>query len=142
MPAAPETKKNMMDLNVEQETLRELASRRQNLLLELKNYEANQRAGMSVGSYGMVAGTTGVPGEEEVGMIPAQTQLQTALAINLGTEGKTVSNTLVILLLNVVLYFFLVVDRNVQVLYGFGEEKLMKLIDEVKVPVATQVQTE
>ena len=142
MPAAPETKKNMMDLNVEQETLRELASRRQNLLLELKNYEANQRAGMSVGSYGMVAGTTGVPGEEEVGMIPAQTQLQTALAINLGTEGKTVSNTLVILLLNVVLYFFLVVDRTVQVLYGFGEEKLMKLIDEVKVPVATQVQTE
>ena len=132
----------MMDLNVEQETLRELASRRQNLLLELKNYEANQRAGMSVGSYGMVAGTTGVPGEEEVGMIPAQTQLQTALAINLGTEGKTVSNTLVILLLNVVLYFFLVVDRTVQVLYGFGEEKLMKLIDEVKVPVATQVQTE
>ena len=142
LPAAPETKKNMMDLNVEQETLRELASRRQNLLLELKNYEANQRAGMSVGSYGMVAGTTGVPGEEEVGMIPAQTQLQTALAINLGTEGKTVSNTLVILLLNVVLYFFLVVDRTVQVLYGFGEEKLMKLIDEVKVPVATQVQTE
>ena len=142
MPAAPETKKNMMDLNVEQETLRELASRRQNLLLELKNYEANQRAGMSVGSYGMVAGTTGVPGEEEVGMIPAQTQLQTALAINLGTEGKTVSNTLVILLLNVVLYSSLVVDRNVQVLYGFGEEKLMKLIDEVKVPVATQVQTE
>ena len=142
LPAAPETKKNMMDLNVEQETLRELASRRQNLLLELKNYEANQRAGMSVGSYGMVAGTTGVPGEEEVGMIPAQTQLQTALAINLGTEGKTVSNTLVILLLNVVLYLSLVVDRNVQVLYGFGEEKLMKLIDEVKVPVATQVQTE
>ena len=132
----------MMDLNVEQETLRELASRRQNLLLELKNYEANQRAGMSVGSYGMVAGTTGVPGEEEVGMIPAQTQLQTALAINLGTEGKTVSNTLVILLLNVVLYSSLVVDRHVQVLYGFGEEKLMKLIDEVKVPVATKVQTE
>ena len=132
----------MMDLNVEQETLRELASRRQNLLLELKNYEANQRAGMSVGSYGMVAGTTGVPGEEEVGMIPAQTQLQTALAINLGTEGKTVSKTLVILLLNVVLYSSLLVDRTVQVLYGFGEEKLMKLIDEVKVPVATQVQTE
>ena len=33
LPAAPETKKNMMDLNVEQETLRELSSRRQNLLL-------------------------------------------------------------------------------------------------------------
>ena len=83
-----------MDLNIEQETLRELSSRRQNLLLELKNYEANQRAGMSAGMTGMVAGTAGVPGEEEVGMIPAQTQLQTALAINLGTEGKTVSTTM------------------------------------------------
>jgi len=71
---------------------------------------------MSVGSYGMVAGTTGVPGEEEVGMIPAQTQLQTALAINLGTEGKTV-------------------------LYGFGEEKLMKLIDEVKPHVEVTLST-
>ena len=95
LPAAPETKKNMMDLNVEQETLRELSSRRQNLLLELKNYEANQRAGIGPGMNGMVAGTTGVPGEEEVGMIPAQTQLQTALAINLGTEGKTVSTEFV-----------------------------------------------
>ena len=43
-----------MDVNVEQETLRELASRKQNLLLELKNYEANQKA--SLGSVGMGKG--------------------------------------------------------------------------------------
>ena len=29
--------------------------------------------------------------DNDLGMIPAQTQLQTALAINLGAEGKAVS---------------------------------------------------
>ena len=37
-----------MDLNVEQETLRELSSRKQNLLLELKNYEATAAASLGV----------------------------------------------------------------------------------------------
>ena len=46
LPAPPESQRNMMDLNTEQETLRELSSRKQNLLLELKNYEANQNAGL------------------------------------------------------------------------------------------------
>ena len=32
-------------------------------------------------------------GEVDMGMIPAQTQLQTALAINLGTEGRAVSRS-------------------------------------------------
>ena len=78
-----------MDLNVEQETLRELSSRKQNLLLELKNYEANQAA--SLGSNGLSKSGVAAVGGADVGMIPAQTQLQTALAINLGTEGKAVS---------------------------------------------------
>ena len=78
-----------MDLNVEQETLRELSSRKQNLLLELKNYEANQKA--SLGTNGLSKSGAGAVGGSDVGMIPAQTQLQTALAINLGTEGKAVS---------------------------------------------------
>ena len=43
-----------MDLNVEQETLRELSSRKQNLLLELKNYEANAAA--SLGGGGLARG--------------------------------------------------------------------------------------
>lgn len=85
MPAPPDSQRNIMDLNVEQETLRELSSRKQNLLLELNNYETNQKQSM--------AGKTGSVGAEgqEMGVIPAQTQLQTALAINLGSEGKPVS---------------------------------------------------
>ena len=79
----------MMDLNVEQETLRELSSRKQNLLLELKNYEANQTASLGAGGLARPS----VMGDSDVGMIPAQTQLQTALAINLGTEGKAVRRT-------------------------------------------------
>jgi hypothetical protein len=33
-----------MDTNIEQDTIRELSQRKQNLLLELKNYEENARA--------------------------------------------------------------------------------------------------
>jgi hypothetical protein len=107
LPASPDTQRNMMELNVEQETMRELGARRQvygslllilpfilrpsashhhvqNLLLELKNYEANQK------QKGIKGGPLSVAGEEEVGMIPAQTQLQTSLAISLGTESKAV----------------------------------------------------
>ena len=46
LPAPADSQRNMMDLNVEQETLRELSSRKQNLLLELKNYEANAAASL------------------------------------------------------------------------------------------------
>ena len=67
----------------EQETLRDLSARKQNLLLELNNYETNQKQGL--------AGKTGGLEGNEMGVIPAQTQLQTALAINLGSEGKPVS---------------------------------------------------
>ena len=49
-----------MDLNVEQETLRELSSRKQNLLLELKNYEANQKA--SLGTNGLSKSGAGAVG--------------------------------------------------------------------------------
>ena len=43
LPASPEMKGNLMDVNVEQDAVRELAQRKQNLLLELKNYEENAR---------------------------------------------------------------------------------------------------
>jgi hypothetical protein len=42
---------------------------------------------------GGAARATPIVGEPEVGMIPAQTQLQTALAINMGSEGKQVDNS-------------------------------------------------
>ena len=86
LPAPPESQNNMMDLNVEQETLRDLSARKQNLLLELNNYETNQKQSLG----GKTGGTVG-PDGNEMGVIPAQTQLQTALAINLGSEGKPVS---------------------------------------------------
>ena len=54
LPAPADSQRNMMDLNVEQETLRELSSRKQNLLLELKNYEANAAA--SLGGGGLARG--------------------------------------------------------------------------------------
>ena len=101
-----------MDLNTEQETLRELSSRKQNLLLELKNYEANQTASLgnnmlqifSVFPYNIFSIPGGGPGvnksggflDNDMGMIPAQTQLQTALAINLGSEGQPVSRNIVL----------------------------------------------
>lgn len=50
-----------MDVNIEQETVRELSQRRQNLLMELKNYEENNR----LGSTGMALG-----GPDQVGVIP------------------------------------------------------------------------
>ena len=43
LPASPEMKGNLMDVNVEQDAVRELAQRKQHLLLELKNYEENVR---------------------------------------------------------------------------------------------------
>ena len=36
-------KGNLMDINVEQDALRDLAQRKQNLQLELKNYEENAK---------------------------------------------------------------------------------------------------
>lgn len=43
LPASAEMKGNLMDVNVEQDALRDLAQRKQNLLLELKNYEENAK---------------------------------------------------------------------------------------------------
>jgi len=43
LPASEELKGNLMDTNYEQDALRDLAQRKQNLLLELKNYEENAR---------------------------------------------------------------------------------------------------
>ena len=37
-----DSRRNLVDLNVEQESIRELAQRKNNLELELKNYAENQ----------------------------------------------------------------------------------------------------
>ncbi|KAK6318300.1 hypothetical protein J4Q44_G00115910 [Coregonus suidteri] len=44
LPASKEMKGNLMDSGVEQDLIRELSQRRQNLLLELHNYEENAKA--------------------------------------------------------------------------------------------------
>lgn len=43
LPAEKELKGNLMDSNAEQDLIRELSHRRQNLLLELRNYEENAK---------------------------------------------------------------------------------------------------
>lgn len=55
-----------MDVNIEQETIRELSQRRHNLLMELKNYEENQR----MGSSGEVLFGKPSSAGDQVGVIP------------------------------------------------------------------------
>lgn len=43
LPASKDLKGNLMDSSAEQELIRELSQRRQNLLLELRNYEENAK---------------------------------------------------------------------------------------------------
>ena len=52
-PAATEMKGNLMDQNIEQEAIRELSLKKQNLLLELKNYEENTKAASNPRPSGM-----------------------------------------------------------------------------------------
>ncbi|XP_055796275.1 Bardet-Biedl syndrome 2 protein homolog isoform X1 [Salvelinus fontinalis] len=78
LPASKEMKGNLMDSSVEQDLIRELSQRRQNLLLELRNYEENAKQA--------------VPGSSErdtqMGVIPANTQLQTVLSVRAATESQ------------------------------------------------------
>uniref|UniRef100_A0A8B9KQ28 Bardet-Biedl syndrome 2 protein homolog n=1 Tax=Astyanax mexicanus TaxID=7994 RepID=A0A8B9KQ28_ASTMX len=77
LPASKEMKGNLMDASVEQDLIRELSQRKQNLLLELRNYEENAKA---------VPGASEV--EAQMGVIPANTQLQTALSVRAATESQ------------------------------------------------------
>ncbi|XP_033647290.1 Bardet-Biedl syndrome 2 protein homolog [Asterias rubens] len=83
LPASQELKGNLMDTNVEQETIRELSQRKQNLLLELKNYEENAKAGQTQRPSGM-----GELDKAQMGIIPANTQLQTSLMVTAGDTNK------------------------------------------------------
>ncbi|XP_072026618.1 BBSome complex member BBS2-like [Amphiura filiformis] len=83
LPASDEVKGNLMDTNVEQEAIRDLSQRKQNLILELKNYEENAKAAQSERPSGL-----GNLDKAQMGIIPANTQLQTTLMVNPGSEGK------------------------------------------------------
>eukprot|EP00062_Callorhinchus_milii_P018877 gi/632972814/ref/XP_007902846.1/ PREDICTED: Bardet-Biedl syndrome 2 protein [Callorhinchus milii] len=80
LPASLEMKGNLMDTNVEQELIRDLSQRKQNLLLELRNYEENSKASSN---------NQGGEREGQVGVIPANTQLQTALSVNVGNSTRS-----------------------------------------------------
>lgn len=43
LPASKDLKGNLMDSSAEQDLIRELSQRRQNLMLELRNYEENAK---------------------------------------------------------------------------------------------------
>ncbi|KAL4657039.1 Bardet-Biedl syndrome 2 protein-like [Arapaima gigas] len=79
LPAGKEMKGNLMDTSVEQDLIRELSQRRQNLLLELHNYEENAK---------VVPGAPGTEGDTQMGVIPANTQLQTGLCVKAATESQ------------------------------------------------------
>ncbi|XP_056382250.1 Bardet-Biedl syndrome 2 protein isoform X2 [Hyla sarda] len=81
LPSSQETAGSLMDTSVEQELVRELSQKKQNLLLELKNYQENSKqAELRV----QVTEPDG-----QMGVIPANTQLQTALSVNLGSETQS-----------------------------------------------------
>lgn len=91
LPSSPQSSGNLMGVNVEQQTMRDLNQTRQNLLLELKNYEENSKVGQSMRS----SGSRDVD-QSKLGIIPANTQLQTSLTINAGSEEVQASVELLI----------------------------------------------
>ncbi|XP_051513373.1 Bardet-Biedl syndrome 2 protein homolog isoform X1 [Myxocyprinus asiaticus] len=108
LPASKEMKGNLMDASVEQDLIRELSQRKQNLLLELRNYEEKDKVVYGdvtqchtfavVDAFGChwmtinICLTQAAPsvseGEAKMGVIPANTQLQTALSVRRATESQ------------------------------------------------------
>lgn len=112
LPASKELKGNLMDSAAEQDLIRELSQRKRNLLLELRNYDDNAKvsqkaclegslwvpcwvsAGVFVSeththhSRARAALFQCVSDSEGMGVIPANTQLQTALAVRAASQGQ------------------------------------------------------
>ncbi|KAM4767047.1 BBSome complex member BBS2 isoform 2-T2 [Cyanocitta cristata] len=80
LPGGEDMKGNLMDSSAEQDLIRELSQKKQNLLLELKNYEENAKAELN---------TQLKEADGQRGVIPANTQLQTALSVNLGSDSQS-----------------------------------------------------
>ncbi|XP_075796511.1 BBSome complex member BBS2 isoform X3 [Pelodiscus sinensis] len=80
LPGSQEMKGNLMDTSAEQDLIRELSQKKQNLLLELRNYEENSK------QVELSAQVKEADGQR--GVIPANTQLQTALSVNLGSDSQ------------------------------------------------------
>ncbi|XP_028626181.1 Bardet-Biedl syndrome 2 protein [Grammomys surdaster] len=76
LPGTAEMKGNLLDTSVEQDLIRELSQKKQNLLLELRNYE-NTKTELS-------SPLNEADGQK--GIIPANTKLHTALSVSLGND--------------------------------------------------------
>ncbi|XP_012588666.1 PREDICTED: Bardet-Biedl syndrome 2 protein isoform X2 [Condylura cristata] len=87
LPGTAEMRGNLMDTSVEQDLIRELSQKKQNLLLELRNYEENAKADSS-------SPLSEADGHR--GIIPANTKLHTALSVNLGSEVQAAHTELCI----------------------------------------------
>ncbi|XP_029687950.1 BBSome complex member BBS2 [Takifugu rubripes] len=70
LPASKDLRGNLMDSTAEQDLIRDLSQRKRSLLMELRNYEDNSKC---------------VSDSDGMGFIPANTQLQTALAVRPAT---------------------------------------------------------
>ncbi|KAL7978686.1 hypothetical protein Chor_013175 [Crotalus horridus] len=81
LPEGQEVKGRLMDTSVEQDLIRGLSQKKQNLLLELRNYEENSKQ--------VELNTQVNEMDGQRGVIPANTQLQTALSVNLGSETES-----------------------------------------------------
>ncbi|XP_060109643.1 Bardet-Biedl syndrome 2 protein isoform X2 [Heteronotia binoei] len=81
LPGSHEMKGNFVDSTAEQDLIRELSQKKQNLLLELRNYEENAK------QVELNTQVTEMDGQR--GVIPANTQLQTTLTVNLGSDSQS-----------------------------------------------------
>ncbi|XP_060041501.1 Bardet-Biedl syndrome 2 protein [Erinaceus europaeus] len=79
LPGMAELRGNFMDPTAEQEQIRELSQKKQNLLLELRNYEENSKMALN----SPLNETDG-----HRGVIPANTRIHTTLSVNLGNEAQ------------------------------------------------------
>ncbi|XP_077549779.1 BBSome complex member BBS2-like [Haemaphysalis longicornis] len=80
LPTTAELRQQIADSTFEQDTVRELSQKKQMLLLELRNYEANTKLSAANQAKGGAS-------DQPYGSIPANTQLKTLLAINSGSDG-------------------------------------------------------
>nr|XP_054311203.1 Bardet-Biedl syndrome 2 protein isoform X3 [Pongo pygmaeus]CAH92361.1 hypothetical protein [Pongo abelii] len=87
LPGTAEMRGNLMDTSVEQDLIRELSQKKQNLLLELRNYEENAKAELA-------SPLNEADGHR--GIIPANTRLHTTLSVSLGNETQTAHTELCI----------------------------------------------
>jgi Bardet-Biedl syndrome 2 protein len=88
--ATPQERQTIIDANFEQETIRDLMKRKQNLALELRNYEENMRIQQIADPF--IAKGKPTLENDQFGAIPANTQLKSALIISQNDKLVNISD--------------------------------------------------